>query len=214
LINDFKHTAAENDQSVVEHHQDTKMYYLDGYRSKRLYEEIFLNIDKAESTIDIFSPYVSDPLLSYVRNHKKENVALNIISPGINNKNIFKSILQNEMLKDYFTFFEYQGRMSHLKAVLIDDKQLICGSSNFDFISYYFEEEVVMITEDKGIVQDFIEKISSQDKVESIIKKSLGGTPNIIVPLLFAGIRRLCHVVATLINLRFVLNDARSHKHD
>ena len=51
---------------------------------------IFKNIDRAESSIEIFSPYVSDPLLSYVRNHKKDHVALNIISPGINNKNIFQ----------------------------------------------------------------------------------------------------------------------------
>ena len=92
--------------------------------------------------------------------------------------------------------------MSHLKALLIDGKKLIAGSSNFDFISYYFEEEVVMITENKEIVQDFIDKISNPDLDNSFLKKDLGGKRNFIVPLLFAGIRKLSHAVATVINIR------------
>ncbi|MEP2509601.1 MAG: phosphatidylserine/phosphatidylglycerophosphate/cardiolipin synthase family protein, partial [Reichenbachiella sp.] len=144
LSNDFHRSVTEDDQSTVNELGDTKMYYLDGYRSRDIYKDIFKNIDEAKESIQIFSPYVSDPLLSYTRNHKGDDVRLDIVSPGINNKNIFKAILTNELMKGYFNFYEYQGRMSHLKAILIDGKKLICGSSNFDFISYYFEEEVVM----------------------------------------------------------------------
>ncbi|MEP2024033.1 MAG: phosphatidylserine/phosphatidylglycerophosphate/cardiolipin synthase family protein [Reichenbachiella sp.] len=205
LSNDFHRSVAENDQSTVDALGDTKMYYLDGYRSKEIYKDVFRNIDEAQESIQIFSPYVSDPLLTYTRNHKGKNVKLDIVSPGINNKNIFKAILTNELMKGYFNFYEYQGRMSHLKAILIDGKKLICGSSNFDFISYYFEEEVVMITENQEIVQGFIDNISKPDLANSILKKSLGGKRSIVVPLLFAGISKLCHVVATIINLKYVV---------
>ena len=204
LSNDFHRSVSENDQSTWNDLGDTKIYYLDGYRSKEIYKGIFKHIDKAKESIQIFSPYVSDPLLTYTRNHKGSDVRLDIVSPGINNKNIFKAILTNELMKGYFNFYEYQGRMSHLKAILIDDKQLICGSSNFDFISYYFEEEVVMITENKEIVQNFIDKISSPDIANSILKKSLGGKRSIVVPLLFAGISRLCHIVATIISVKYL----------
>ncbi len=204
LSNDFHRSVAENDQSIVNDLGDTKMYYLDGYRSKEIYKEVFNNIDQAKESIQIFSPYVSDPLLTYTRNHKAEGVRLDIVSPGINNKNIFKAILTNELMKGYFNFYEYQGRMSHLKAILIDGKKLVCGSSNFDFISYYFEEEVVMITENQEIVQSFIDNISKPDIENSILKKSLGGKRNIVVPLVFAGISRLCHVVASIISLKYL----------
>ena len=205
LSNDFHRSVEENDQSTVDNLGDTKMYYLDGYVSKEIYKEIFQNIDNAKESIQIFSPYVSDPLLTYTRNNKKEGVRLDIVSPGINNKNIFKAILTNELMKGYFNFHEYQGRMSHLKAILIDGNKLICGSSNFDFISYYFEEEVVMITENQEIVQSFIDKISNPDIANSILKKSLGGNRSYIVPLVFAGISKLCHVVATIINWKYLL---------
>ncbi|MEO9966832.1 MAG: phosphatidylserine/phosphatidylglycerophosphate/cardiolipin synthase family protein [Reichenbachiella sp.] len=204
LSNDFHRSVAENDQSTVDELGDTKMYYLDGYRSKNIYKDIFRNIDEAKESIRIFSPYVSDPLLTYTRTHKAESVRLDIISPGINNKNVFKAILSNELMKGYFNFYEYQGRMSHLKAILIDDKKLICGSSNFDFISYYFEEEVVMITENQEIVQDFINKISKPDIANSLLKKSLGDTRSYVVPLLFAGISKLCHIVATIISVKYL----------
>jgi cardiolipin synthase len=202
LMNDFEHTVAENDQSLTEKHINTRLYYLDGYRSKKLYDKIFQNINEATQTIQVFSPYVSDPLLSYIRKNKPEHVKVDISSPGINNKNIFKSILSKELEKGYFNFYEYQGRMSHLKAILIDGRKLIAGSSNFDFISYYFEEEVVMVTENHGIVQDFIEKIAEPDINKSFNKKNLGGTPNFIVPLLIKGISKLSQVVASIINIR------------
>lgn len=204
LSNDFYRSVTEDDQSTVNELGDTKMYYLDGYRSRDIYKDIFKNIDEAKESIQIFSPYVSDPLLSYTRNHKGDDVRLDIVSPGINNKNIFKAILINELMKGYFNFYEYQGRMSHLKAILIDGKKLICGSSNFDFISYYFEEEVVMITENKEIVQDFIGKILQPDIANSFLKKSLGGKRSYLVPLLFAGISKLCHVVASVINMKYL----------
>lgn len=209
LAHDFHRSVAENDQSTVDDLGDTKMYYLDGYRSKDIYKEVFRPIDEAKESIQIFSPYVSDPLLSYARNNKQDGVRLDIVSPGINNKNIFKAILTNELMKGYFNFYEYQGRMSHLKAILIDGKQLICGSSNFDFISYYFEEEVVMITRNQEIVQDFISKISKPDIENSISKKSLGDKRSIVVPLLFAGISKLCHIVATVINLKYLFQKSQ-----
>lgn len=203
LVNDCQHTISEDDQSTVEQFNTTKIYYLDGYRSKKMYDEIFNNINQAAKSIQIFSPYVSDPLLTYVRQNKPDNVKLDIISPGINNKNIFKAILSKELDKGYFNFYEYQGRMSHLKAILIDDTKLIAGSSNFDFISYYFEEEVVMVTENHQIVQEFVEKIAVPDIEKSFLKKKLGGKQSSIVPLLFAGVIRLSRLVASLINFKY-----------
>ncbi len=200
LSNDFHRSVAENDQSTVNELGDTKIYYLDGYRSRGIYKDVFRNIDESKESIQIFSPYVSDPLLAYARNHKATEVRLDIISPSVNNKSIFKAILANELEKGYFNFYEYQGKMSHLKAILIDGKKLICGSSNFDFISYYFEEEVVMVTENKEIVQDFINKISKPDLANSFLKKKLGGKPSRLVPILIAGLSRLCHVVAMAVN--------------
>ena len=49
--------------------------------------------------------------------------------------------------------------MFHLKAMLIDRKILIFGSSNFDFVSYYCEQEVVMVSQDENLVSLFCNQV-------------------------------------------------------
>ena len=39
-----------------------------------------------------------------------------------------------------------------MKCILIDDNTLIYGSSNFDLISYYFEQEIILKTKDLNII--------------------------------------------------------------
>ena len=49
--------------------------------------------------------------------------------------------------------------MSHMKAILVDDEKLIFGSSNYDLVSYYFEQEVVFMSEDKALIDEFRKKV-------------------------------------------------------
>ncbi|MFY0626890.1 MAG: phosphatidylserine/phosphatidylglycerophosphate/cardiolipin synthase family protein [Reichenbachiella sp.] len=196
LSNDVQETFSGFNQSVKCNSGNSSIYFLDGLRSKSLYDDIFRNIKNAKKSIRLFSPYVSDPLLKFVRENVDSSVELDIISPAINNKSIFKKILLNELKDGYFTFMEYQERMSHLKAIIIDDSILIAGSSNFDFVSYFFEQEVVLVSENEGLIKEFIEKVEKPDIKNSLPLGVSEGKVDLTLVTLFQWIGKLSHFVA------------------
>ena len=160
---DFRMTLSGMNQSRKVELAEGALYFLNGSRSKSLYEDLFSHLSEARKTIDIISPYVSDPLLSHLKNKVGRRVQIRIISPRENNKSIFKKYLNNELQKGYFELLHYQKGMSHLKAILIDGETLIMGSSNFDFVSYHFEQEVVLVSKDKTMLREFEEKVLNVD---------------------------------------------------
>ncbi len=168
LSDDFESTWSGINQSRKVALGDTMLYFMNGSRSKPEYEDIFGMIEKAKKTIDIFSPYVSDPLLSRIKNRKNKDVKVRIISSEKNNKSVFKKHLGNELRKGYFQLWHYLKGMSHLKAILIDQEILIMGSSNFDIVSYYFEQEVILVSRNLDLIAEFNSKVYSKDLEESI----------------------------------------------
>ena len=160
---DFRKTFSGKNQSCKIGLGESTLYFLNGSRSKSLYEDLFSHLSNAKKSIDIISPYVSDPLLSYLENKVKAKVKIRITSPQENNKSIFKKYLNQELRKGYFELLHYQNGMSHLKAILIDEQILIMGSSNFDFVSYHFEQEVVLVSKYKPLIKEFIKEVLNVD---------------------------------------------------
>ena len=172
------------------------LYFLDGWNSRKKYAEIFSTLSHAKKSIHIFSPYISDPLLSFIKTNIPSQIDLNIISPQQNNKSLFKSLLMNEASYGYFKLWFFQNHMSHLKAILIDDKTLICGSSNFDFVSYYFEQEVVLVTTDEQTVSEFVSKIKDPDMRNSILANPSYITKNYFAHFFYQIIKISCMILA------------------
>ncbi len=192
LMDDFYHTLSGHNQSIEFTEGENSLYFFNGIKSKSLYSKLFSHLSNARQSIDILSPYISDPLLSYIRNNVSKNVTTRIISPEENNKSIFKRYLNQELSKGYFHLYHYQGGMSHLKAILIDRTTLIMGSSNFDFVSYYFEQEVALVSRHKPLIREFMEKVLEVDlaaskrvKADSTEKSSVSG--------LLKSLNSLCH---------------------
>lgn len=196
LADDVTSTFAGFNQSIRFDSKDSSIYFMDGLRSADLYDEIFAKLKNAKRSIRLFSPYVSDPLLKYLRENVSADVKLDIVSPAINNKSIFRDILMSELPKGYFNFLEYQNRMSHLKAILIDDQILIAGSSNFDFVSYYFEQEIVLVSENIGLIDEFIEKVEKPDLKNSNPVGVEGEKVDIKLVGLLKWVGKLSHFVA------------------
>ena len=134
--------------------------------SSDIYSKLFDKIRASTNRIDIFSPYLSDPLLSVLASISNQT-DIHIYIPEKNNKGIFNKFLHHRMQENWFTLHQLPGVMSHLKAILIDDHELIVGSSNFDFASYFFEEEILISTSNQSIIDEFIQKVKTE-----IISKS------------------------------------------
>jgi len=154
LAIDFQCTLEGTNQSHRTEVGSDRLYFLDGSNSRAIYEQLFHEIEGAEASVQIVSPYVSDPLLDRLGRLSAE-VRVEVITPATNNKSIMKHYLLAKTRYKNWGIYQYAGGMSHTKAILIDDKKLIVGSSNFDFVSYHLEQEVVWVTEDRTLIDEF-----------------------------------------------------------
>lgn len=155
---DFLATWEGKNQSKKIHKENGSLYFFNGIKSKELYEDFFQNINDAENEVVVISPYVSEPLLSRLKIVSNRGVSVKIISPSENNKGLFQDYLLSENRQGYFELLHYPG-MFHLKAILIDGRKLIFGSSNYDLVSYHFEQEVVVVSEYKDLIDKFINEV-------------------------------------------------------
>lgn len=155
------------------------------------YAEVFSWLKHAKSSITVFSPYISEPFLS-ILNSISDKIKIKIVVPEVNNKGLFTDYLKRESHAGWFHYFETPGKMSHLKAILIDEKELIFGSSNFDFISYLFEEEILVKTTSEQIIKQFRQVI--HDPVMSQSKQLLAPSYNIVtsyIPIILWKVLRV-----------------------
>lgn len=164
LTEDFEQTWKKKNQSKTIHTEQGQLYLFNGSKSMELYNSFFDHIRHAKKHVQVISPYISEPLLGVLRSLADKGVEITVISPQENNKSIFKNIILSEQEKGYFQLKEYPG-MSHMKAILIDDEKLIFGSSNYDLVSYYFEQEVVFVSRDEELIRDFKENVLADVEV-------------------------------------------------
>ncbi len=158
LAEDFNKTWQGINQSDCLEFDDSTLWFFNGIKSKKLYEGFFDRIAQAKESVTVVSPYVSEPLLGVLREAAGNGVKVEIVSPRDNNKSIFTKNLIREAKKGYFGLLHYPG-MFHLKAMLIDNETLVFGSSNYDLVSYYFEQEVVITTNHAKLVSSFIQRV-------------------------------------------------------
>ena len=166
LSADFKSTQAGINQSARNVLGGEQLYYLDGRNSKEVYEELFREICEAKRSVQIISPYVSDPLLSRLMSLESK-IKIQIITPADNNKSIMKHYLMDKTRELPWEIYQYQPGMSHSKAILIDGEKLIIGSSNFDFVSYHLEQEVVWVSTDVALIDEFKQRVWDVDMAKS-----------------------------------------------
>ena len=120
-------------------------------------------VGSARRSIDVMSAYLSYPFTRHLGAARARGVRVRVITPGQNNKgNLARHILHVAHRHD-FEVFRYPGRMSHLKAMTIDDEWLVMGSSNFDFMSYHILEELIVMTRHRPTVETFIERVWEPD---------------------------------------------------
>ncbi|MCP4460705.1 MAG: phosphatidylserine/phosphatidylglycerophosphate/cardiolipin synthase family protein [Cytophagales bacterium] len=166
IVEDFRLTCSKKNQSFIYTANSTRLFFLDGNNSGKEYVELFGEILKAQKSVTVMSPYVSDPLLSKLLD-LDEHVEVNIVTPRHNNKSLMKNGLYDRLRDKKVNLYEYGGGMSHLKSILIDDSKLIFGSSNFDVVSYYLEQEVVVVSENADLIEDFKKIILEVDLEKS-----------------------------------------------
>lgn len=159
---DFLATWHKNYQIATKHFKGGTIHFLSGYNNKQGFNKIFKLIQSATNKIIIQSPYLTVPTLNEVIDARKRGVHITIITPKKNNLRVCKPYILWHAAKHQFKVHILKG-MTHLKAMLIDDKYLIVGTSNFDFLSYHFYQEIIIVITDVAVINEFKTQVLEKD---------------------------------------------------
>lgn len=138
--------------------EDVAIYSLDGRHNARGFAPILAKIERAEHSIQVVSPYLTFPFTGALAKARERGVAIDILTPRDNNKPTIMRSLLRDAARYGFSVHLVPG-MQHMKAMLIDGRDLVAGSSNFDFISYCSQEEIVVTIRRPDVARDFRERI-------------------------------------------------------
>ncbi|GAG75502.1 unnamed protein product, partial [marine sediment metagenome] len=142
---------------------DCQVVLLDGKQNHRGFKQLFQRLAQAKRSIFIESPYITFPFLNFLLNEVPRHVEINLILPATNNWRLLKQYAEFENSTKRVTLHFYPERFTHVKALLIDDSQLVLGSSNFDYYSYTSHQEVLCFFENKALIDDFISRVMTVD---------------------------------------------------
>ena len=197
---DFQTTISGQNQSLKTTISGTDIFVLDGYRSESLYDELFDIIKEAKSSIKVISPYITAPFLDVIGEQALAGLDVSIISPSANNKSLLKYYIQYQQKKYPFSILMYEKKMSHLKAMLIDDEVLIMGSTNFDFVSYYLEQEYCLVIRGKELIRAFQKQVVDDAVAHSSLYKPKNSSfklayANAVIQLAMVVCKKLARVL-------------------
>jgi cardiolipin synthase A/B len=163
LKEDFQSTWEGRHDNTSRQFRDIEVYRFDGVHNRVTFQPILDLIADAKRSIYVISPYIAFPFYDPLRKAIANGVEVVLIAPENNNWITMREYLIWESAKAGVDLRMYQGRMMHLKAMLIDDSRLIVGSSNFDFLSSTLMQEVVAVITDKGVIDDFKRRVLDVD---------------------------------------------------
>jgi cardiolipin synthase len=161
------------------------LYSLSGAANDVLFARLVERIDAARERIDVFSPYLTFPFCEVLARARKRGVAIRVFTPQANNKGIVRDYLLWAAQRFSFDVQLY-ARMSHLKAMLIDERALVVGSSNFDFVSFHCQAEFVAILTDPEAIAAFRKQVLEPD---SALASAAGQADAVRGPVAFAALK-------------------------
>ena len=127
---------------------------LDGRTNREGFRPLLDAIAGARERIEVVSPYLSFPYVGILGEAVRRGVRVDVLTPFDGNKPMVRHYLSDASRRAGF-HVDLLPEMTHLKAMLIDGRLLVLGSSNFDFPSYYSLEEYVAMIEDPELIAAF-----------------------------------------------------------
>jgi cardiolipin synthase len=167
LTEDFTRTFQGNPIASEALIDGTEVYCLSGVANELLFARLLTRVQNAKKRIDVFSPYLTFPFAEKLAEARARGVEVVVYTPLANNKGIVKDYLLWAAAKFGFSLRLYD-RMSHLKAMLIDDEALVVGSSNFDFVSWHTQAEYMAVLTSPDVVAEFRSLVLEPDDALAI----------------------------------------------
>lgn len=167
LREDFVSTWDGRDRVAHGKFDMIELYTLDGRSNRSGFQKFLDLIDGAHQTIFVESPYITFPFYERLREASRRGVDVKIVTPQQNNWSYFANYARIESARSAIDLRLFQRGMSHLKAMLIDDRYLIAGSSNFDYFSYRVHQEILAVFADPRLIAEFRSRVMRPDLANS-----------------------------------------------
>lgn len=158
LADDFDASWRGAPRAGVATFPDATIYSLDGPSNPRMVRGLWRLVQDAQRSIHVVSPYLTFPFLGALREATRRGVAVTLLTPEPNNKPVLRDYLLWAAVRSGFDV-RLLATMSHLKAVLVDDRALVVGSSNFDFMSHYAQDELFAVLTEPSVIASFRENV-------------------------------------------------------
>ena len=194
---DFEATWNGKPVNAVARFNGVELHNLSGHGNEAMTELTLDVIRGARKSILAITPYLTFPFTDAMAEARSNGARVTILSPEINNRVSLRRYVHRIADQHAFELRHYHGRMSHLKAMLIDDECVIAGSTNFDWPTYHVLAETIAIIRDRGFVEKFIARVAKPDLDKSSVGKadgkSIGGRYGELQHRIWAwGARTLC----------------------
>ena len=167
LHKDFTETWEGRNPRLEQQFEGIEILTADGRSNRAAFQRVIDLINGAQRSIVVESPYITFPFYERLRAAARRNVPVTIVTPAENYWRLFANYARLESARSEIDLRLFKGGMSHLKAMLIDDKYLIAGSSNFDYLSYRIHQELIAIITQPSVIADFRERVVMADLANS-----------------------------------------------
>jgi len=167
LREDFLLTWGGKDRVASESADGMEILTTDGRSNRAVFQRVLDLVDRARKSIFVESPYVTFPFYERLREATRRGVRVMVVTPEHNNWRFFQNYARLESARSGIDLRLFRGRMSHLKAMLIDDECLVAGSTNFDYLSYRIHQELIALITIPELIADFRERVMIPDVANS-----------------------------------------------
>jgi cardiolipin synthase len=155
-----------------------ELQILDGPSNPDRFERVLELIECARERIYVEGPALTQPFVDPLLAARRRGVAVTVMTPRDNNWGVIEDYMRWLAATSDLEIRFYQGRLTHLKAMLVDDRWLVMGSANLDPWSYWFQQEYLAVVTDPEVLRDFRERVIASGLQGSIA--ATRGAPGIM----------------------------------
>ena len=143
------------------------LFSVDGSNNEATLRPILDFIREARHSVIVHSAYITFPFIGALREAQQQGARVIVLTPEANNRSVLRSYILRERERSGFELRFLKGRMSHLKAILVDDRRLITGSANFDWLAYRYHGEVIAVFSQPEVIDQFRTRVLVPDLAAS-----------------------------------------------
>lgn len=144
-----------------------EIFNLPGPGNHRAVQPVLWRIAAARASVFVESPYLSAPFTDALATAAARGARVTLLTPAVNNRSFQMAYITAQARRHGFELRVRRGGMSHLKGMVLDDREVVLGSSNFDWPSSDRLPEYIAFVSEPGLLASFRERILTPDLAQS-----------------------------------------------